>query len=58
MKLKFNINSLNLLKFLYIHGILYTKNIYQRSSIGHNRSTLLDFPTIYPSESKIGNLGR
>ena len=58
MKLKFNINIIELMKLSHISSILYIKNTRHGSFIRHNRSTLLDFPTIYPSESKIGILGR
>ena len=58
MKLKFNIYNRYLLRFLYINYINIMKNTHHRSLAGQNRSKLLDFPTIYPSESKIGNLGK
>ena len=58
MKLKFNTNITYLMKILHLSNIIYIKNTYHRSLSRHNRSTVLDFATIYPSESKIGNLGR
>ena len=58
MKSKFNTYRMNLLKFSHILIDIYIKNIYHRSSTGQDRSKLLDFATIYPSESKIGNLGK
>ena len=58
MKLKFNTYIIDLLRFLHIYDYINMRNIYHRSLTRQDRSKLLDFATIYPSESKIGNLGR
>ncbi len=57
MKLKFNIYYMIFMKKLQYYNTLNNKNIHTRSHRVQLRSKLIDLPTIYSSESKIGSLG-
>lgn len=58
MKLKFNIFNILIINKLQCITQFNIINIYTRLHDGQPRSKLIDLPTIYSSEPKVGSLGR
>ncbi len=58
MKLKFNIFNVFIINKLQYITLINIINVQTRLHGGQSRSKLIDLPTIYPSEPKVGSLDR